>query len=97
MKIIDNYYRGKKLFENLPDEIPNEKLNSDKAWKIHSQTLERLNNRGGMSILELTMNLSDWGMKELFEKYGYNYVPTQKDADNLEILIAEGVVKIKGV
>ena len=86
---MDNHDNGgKKIFANLPDEVPNEKLNREKAKKIHSQTLERLNERGGMSILEMIMNLSDWGMTELFQKYGYNYKPTQKDADELLRLLA---------
>lgn len=89
MKIIDNYDNdGKKIFANLPDEIPNEKLNREKAMKIHSQTLERLNERGGMSILEIIMNLSEFGMTELFQKYGYNYKPKQKDADELMRLLS---------
>lgn len=89
MKILDNHNSGRKIFDNLPNEIPNEKLNREKAYKIHGQTLERLNERGGMSILELIMNLSDWGMKELFEKYGYNYKPIQKDANELENLLTQ--------
>lgn len=87
MRILDNYKYGKKVFANLPDEFPNEKLNREKAMKIHSQTLERLNERGGMGIMEIIMNLSEWGMDELYRRYGYNYTPTQRDANELMQLI----------
>ena len=94
MKIIDNWdNNGAKRFVNLPDEIPDEKLDRAKAIEIHSQTLERLNERGGMSILELIMNLSEWGMGELFKRYGYNYTPKQKDADELMELLNNQIKK----
>lgn len=84
MRIQDNIdQRGNKIYQELPDAIPNELLNEDWAKYIHNQTLERLNERGGLGIMELIMNLKRWRLDYLIEKYGYNYKPTKKDADEL--------------
>lgn len=84
MKIMDKKdWRGTVLFPELPDEFPDALLSEDWAKKIHGQTLKRLNERGGMSVTELLMNLNKWTMSEFFAKYGYNYKPKQSDADEL--------------
>lgn len=85
MKIMDNHdYRTKnKKFPELPDDFPNELLSEDWADKVHGQTLKRLNERGGMSITELLMNLKRIGLGEQINKRGYNYEPTQEDVNEL--------------
>ena len=40
-------------------EFPTELLNEEKAYKIHGQTLKRLNERGGLSYFEIYLNLSE--------------------------------------
>jgi len=79
-------YREKK-WDFLPDEIPNEKLNEDWAIRVHSQTLKRLNERGGMTVTELLMNLRGMTLHDYFMKYGYNYVTTESDAKELLTLL----------
>jgi hypothetical protein len=58
MKIIDNQnLHNKKVFPELPDDFPDELLSEEWALRIHGQTLKRLNERGGLSVHELLMNL----------------------------------------
>jgi hypothetical protein len=89
MRIMDNYKMGTKVFSFLPDEFPDELLSRDWAYHIHGQTLERLSERGGMSIMELLMNLKKIGLQELISTYGYNYVPTEENARDLAAYISE--------
>lgn len=78
---------GNKIYAELPDSIPNELLNEDWAKYIHDQTLKRLNERGGLSIMEIIMNLKRWRLDHLINTYGYNYKATKKDADELLLLL----------
>lgn len=90
MKIIDNwdYVHKRKIFPELPDEIPNEKLSEDWANRIHGQTLERLNERGGLSIAELIMNLKRQPHSEYIAgRRLKNHETTQADATELLTLL----------
>lgn len=40
-----------------PTEVPDSMLNEQWAYKIHGQTLHRLNERGGMSVSEILANI----------------------------------------
>ena len=75
-------------FSNLPDEFPDNLIDRDWCFYIHDQSPEKLNSRGGMTIMELLMNKKRMKLSELINKYGYNYEPTQKEADELAILLA---------
>jgi hypothetical protein len=94
MQIMNNTdYSGKKIFPELPDDVPNELLNEDWANKIHLQTLKRLQEMGGLSIIEMIMNLSKITSSKFFETYGYNYKPTTEDAKELLRLIKIAEIK----
>lgn len=41
----------------LPAEIPDSLLNEDHAKHVHGQTLKRLNERGGMGVEEIVLNI----------------------------------------
>jgi hypothetical protein len=78
---------SKKKFGNeLPDEVPNEMLNQDWAMKIHSQTLERLNERGGLTVLEILINIKKIGWP--------NRSDTKEDVIELKKLIAQYLSKM---
>lgn len=98
MKIMDNYKNdGSKIFDNLPYSIPNEMLNEDWAEKIHSQTLKRLDERGGMSIRELIINIKRMPTSE-YRKFFDNSETTKADADELiKLLPCEPQQKENGV
>lgn len=83
MKIVDN------SFSNLPDEFPDDLIDREWCINIHDQTPERLNERGGMDIMELLMNQKRMRLKELIDKYGFNYEPTQKEADELSNFLSK--------
>lgn len=96
MRILDNIDRsGNKIYKDLPDAIPNDILNKEWADKIHGQSLERLNERGGLSVIELIMNLKRLTMSDMYRIYGYNYKPTKKDADELLELLKQQTQWIK--
>lgn len=56
---------------NLPFNFPNELLDEKWALNIHSQTLDRLNQRGGMAPNELIGNIKKLSGKEI-SKYPTN-------------------------
>lgn len=56
MDVLFNY-NEKKLFPDFPKSLPDELFNEEWANKIHSQSLKRLNERGGLSILEMIGNI----------------------------------------
>jgi hypothetical protein len=80
----DNY--GKKIYPELPDSISNELLDEQWAEHIHSQTLKRLNERGGLCISELLMNLKRMTLKEYFNIYDKRK-ENQDDAKELLLLL----------
>jgi hypothetical protein len=56
MKVLFDY-RERKKYSDFPEELPDELFNEDWAYKIHSQTLKRLNERGGLSPQEMIVNI----------------------------------------
>ena len=56
MKVLFNY-KEEKLFQDFPKSFPDEIFNEDWAQKIHGQTLKRLNERGGLGIIEMIVNI----------------------------------------
>lgn len=44
-------------YPNCPSEFPDELLDNTWALRIHGQTLARLNERGGMSPMEIVVNM----------------------------------------
>lgn len=55
-KVLKPYLSNLK---NYPNDMPWNLLNEDRAKKNHSQTLSRLNERGGMCVSEILHNLKD--------------------------------------
>jgi len=49
--------------------IPNELMNEKFAQHIHSQSLQRLNERGGMSPMEIYMNIERKSYNEAVVEY----------------------------
>jgi hypothetical protein len=56
MKVLWSYKEEK---FGLPDCIPDAILSERRAQRNHGQTLERLNERGGLSVDEIVCNLLD--------------------------------------
>lgn len=57
MKILKSYEPAVKIIqEQFPSEYPTELLNEAWAYRIHGQSLDRLNQRGGMSPYEIYLN-----------------------------------------
>lgn len=56
-------------FENCPKEIDDLLLHEDWAQKIHSQTLKRLNERGGLSPFEIFMNVNKISYRDAIEHF----------------------------
>lgn len=75
------HYKERQSNPEFPETFPNELL--DEGWtdKIHSQTLKRLNERGGLSPMEIMMNVNKWtfqeGMKQ-WELHGKSELPFMK-------------------
>lgn len=80
MRILWSYKEQSK-FKDAPTSIPNELLNEDWAQKIHSQTLQRLNERGGMGVNEIMINIKRLSYQD------YNTLDTQKSIDEINALI----------
>ena len=69
MRILeDNSYLEK---YNLPKEFPTELLNEEWVDKLHNQTLERLNERGGLGVIEIIANIKQLKFNEL-DSYDIN-------------------------
>lgn len=84
MRILDNFDKyGKKIFPELPDNFPNELLDEDWAQRIHSQSLDTLNSRGGLGITELLMNLKKIKFNDYIKTFGYNHKTTQVHVNEL--------------
>lgn len=78
-KILKNY-KDKRLF---PEYFPWHLLNEEMAQKNHSQSLERLNERGGLSVDEITCNIKKISIREIFNlnvEDCYIFVQEQIDA-----------------
>ena len=69
---------------NVPKEVPDTILTEEWAQRNHGQTLKRLNERGGMGILEMLDNIHKRGLSYRKE--------TQKDVDELNELIKSHLV-----
>ncbi len=76
MKVHSNSIRN---FIDCVKEVPNELLSERMAQRNHGQSLQTLNERGGMSIGEIWANI-------LEERYDTNN-DTQEGADKLKDLI----------
>jgi hypothetical protein len=63
MRILLSSKKLKKY--ELPNVIPNDLLNEDWAINIHGQSLDRLNQRGGMAPNELIGNIKKLNRKEI--------------------------------
>ncbi len=53
MKILEDYKKIKGKIETFPNEL----LSNGQAMDIHNQSLKKLNERGGMSVAEILMNI----------------------------------------
>ena len=70
MQVFFNYNQSK-LFPDFPDSLPNEIFNEEWAQHIHSQTLKRLNERGGLHPCEMIGNIKKLSCNEII-KYDIN-------------------------
>jgi hypothetical protein len=66
MQVFFNY-GDKKLFPDFPESLPNELFNEEWAQHIHSQTLKRLNERGGLHPCEMIGNIKKLSCSEIGE------------------------------
>ena len=57
-------YRERKKYPDFPEEFPDSWFNEEWAQKIHSQSLEHLNSRGGLSPEEMIMNIEHLTIQE---------------------------------
>ena len=71
MKVLMNY-RDRKLYPDCPEEIDDKFLNEEWAQRNHSQSLKRLNERGGLSPQEMMCNIEKKSLREI-----YNYTERQ--------------------
>lgn len=71
----DKEYKGNK---GIPQTFPFSFLNRKKAMSYHGQTLERLNERGGLCATEIVYNITD---------IDYHSVFKMKEVDALRIII----------
>ena len=62
-------------YPNCPKEVPNSLLNEENAQRIHSQSLKRLNERGGMCPLEIIANIERKSYRQIFD--GHNTTDMQ--------------------
>jgi hypothetical protein len=56
MKVLFNF-KEEKLYSDFPKSLPDDLFNEEWAQKIHGQTLKRLNERGGLGIIEMIVNI----------------------------------------
>jgi len=66
MWVLFNYNESK-LFPDFPESLPNEIFNEEWAQHIHSQTLKRLNERGGLHPCEMIGNIKKLSCNEIVE------------------------------
>jgi hypothetical protein len=79
--------RNNKKLLNVPDSVPYEILNEEWAQRNHSQTLTRLNERGGLCVLEMLNNID----KKRLDFRG----ATQSEVDRLNEIVYEFLNKLK--
>ncbi len=79
MKMHSTCLRDKTL-SNVPQEVPDGLLNEQQAKINHGQTLARLNERGGLGILEILWNIHQ-------QKIDFTAKETQVHVDELNRLI----------
>lgn len=53
MRVLEDYRK----YPRCPKHVPDDLLNEDQAQTNHSQTLTRLNERGGMGAYEIMCNI----------------------------------------
>jgi hypothetical protein len=58
-----------RYLKNCPKCVPMSMLSEDWAYHNHRQTLTRLAERGGLSVVEMLANLDRIGLREAFSKY----------------------------
>lgn len=81
MKVHSASGRDKNL-KNVPDFVPMGLLNEEQAQHNHSQSLDRLNERGGLGVLEILDNIHK-------RKLTHRAYETQEEVDELNKLISE--------
>lgn len=73
MKVMVEYHISTNKFPDCPKEIPMRLLSEEWAKNNHGQTLDRLNQRGGMGVMEVLDNLKrqklTLGFKEVTQEY----------------------------
>lgn len=80
--------RNNKELKNVPSFVPFKFLNEEQAEHNHSQSLDKLNGRGGLGVLEVL---------DIIHKRKWSHrVETQQEVDELNSLIAESKPKEEG-
>lgn len=79
MEVMTEKFKNK--LSGVPKYVPMYMLHEDQAIKNHSQTLERLNQRGGLSVGEILDNLKRQKQTISFEDI------TQEHIDELNLII----------
>lgn len=82
MKVLKGYTEPKEWYAGFPDELPDSLFNEEWAQRIHSQTLARLNERGGLHVKEMICNIQKKNWKEIDHLY-----TTQQAIEYLKTLI----------
>lgn len=80
---------SRSLWKNCPQFVPYELLNEERAKRNHDQTLDRLNERGGMGCMEILDNINDRRLTNRNE--------TQQDADELAKILAYIITPVEPV
>jgi len=78
MKVHSSYGEYHKKYPHCPKEVPMGLLNEAQAQINHGQTLDRLNQRGGLCPIEMVCNI---------EKRKYPFGEKPKDEEYIEKLI----------
>ncbi len=76
-KVLIGY--DKKDLKNMPTHIPWDMLDEDMAQENHSQTLTRLNERGGLCVTEMLANIHKQRRRD--------WTVTQETVDELNALV----------
>jgi len=68
MDTMEIHSESRRFHKNCPKSVPMSLLNEEWAQKNHGQTLKRLNERGGMGVMEILDNIhkrrSSFGTRE---------------------------------
>lgn len=65
--LLDN--KERKQFPDFPEELPDELFNEDWAQKVHLQSLKRLNERGGLSPIEMLVNIRKLSLQIIYREF----------------------------